>query len=84
MTSDGSADVSPEERAERLVGELRRRGSVNGVTYSGDEGGAIITCYAYVDDAAAVADAATDGAFELVHEHEAGDEVYYVFGYDAS
>ena len=81
MDADDHSSATPEERAEELARLLQTTPGTNEVTRSADDGGAIVTCYAYRDHADEIRRLATDSQFDIAHQHDAGDERYYVFGY---
>lgn len=81
MDADEPSTATPEERAEELARVLQTSPGTNEVTRSADDGGAIVTCYAYRDHTEEIERIASESQFDVVHQHDAGDERYYVFGY---
>ena len=81
MDADNPSSATPEEHAEELARLLGTSAGTNEVTRSADDGGAIVTCYAYRDHVDEIERIAIESQFDIVHKHDAGDERYYVFGY---
>lgn len=81
MDADDPSSATPEERAKELARLLGTSSGTNEVSRSADDGGAIVTCYVYRDHTGEIERIAAESRFDVVHQHDAGDERYYVFGY---
>lgn len=83
MSEDDRSPTMPEDHAEELSYLLANAPGTSDVTWSADDDGAIVTCYAHRDHVDDVERLADESRFDQVHKHEVGDEVHYLFGYSS-